>query len=132
MRKILITILICLLVTGCYGRKHEASPAETVWTRDDRPVSVAYSRMWAYSAAAQSEDPVLLDDLVTALKALEIMNRSSLVTEDYTDILTFTFADGDTLRLEFENSCWVNEAGERWEVKGLDKVRAILDGLIEE
>ena len=96
------------------------------------PVSVEYSRMWEYSASAQTDDPAILAELVAAIRSLEIGEKSEWVTEDYTDILTFTFADGDALRLEFENQSWVTENGERYEVEGLGRVRAILDELVGE
>ena len=88
--------------------------------------------MWEYSASAQTDDPDILAELVAAIQSLEIGEKSEWVTEDYTDILTFTFADGDALRLEFENQSWVTKNGERYEVEGLGRVRAILDELVGE
>ena len=52
--------------------------------------------------------------------------------EDYTDILTFTFADGSTARLEFEEQIWVKERNERYCVEGLASLRELLDGMISD
>ena len=150
MKKILIAALTLLLLSGCSGKgdgtgtaaNELSAPAvgdettlgetNSVWTKEEMPVSVDYSRMWEYSASAQTDDPDILAELVAAIQSLEIGEKSEWVTEDYTDILTFTFADGDTLRLEFENQSWVTENGERYEVDGLGRVRAILDELVGE
>ena len=150
MKKILIAALALLLLSGCSGKgdgtgtaaNELSAPAvgdettlgetNSVWTKEEMPVSVAYSRMWEYSASAQTDDPDILAELVAAIQSLEIGEKSEWVTEDYTDILTFTFADGDALRLEFENQSWVTENGERYEVEGLGRVRAILDELVGE
>ena len=150
MKKILIAALALLLLSGCSGKGagtgtaanelsapavgDETTLGETnpVWTKEEMPVSVDYSRMWEYSASAQTDDPDILAELVAAIQSLEIGEKSEWVTEDYTDILTFTFADGDALRLEFENQSWVTENGERYEVDGLGRVRAILDELVGE
>ena len=112
--------------------KSDASMNEksSIWTKDELPESVDYYRMWTYSASAQSEDPAILAKLIAAIQALQVGEKSEWVTEDYTDILTFSFADGETLRLEFENQCWVTANDERYEVEGLDNVRAILDELM--
>ncbi len=56
--------------------------------------------------------------------------ESEWITEDYTDILTFTLANGDTLRLEFENQSWVREDGKRYKVSGLERVRTILETIL--
>ena len=88
--------------------------------------------MWEYSASAQTDDPLVIAELVSAIRALEIGEKSERVTEDYTDILTFSFADGDTLRLEFEDRCWVAGENERYEAEGLGRVRDVLNGLIGE
>ena len=150
MRKLLITALTLLLLVGCSDQKKEPAsitgdaPVTTakddapmnektaIWTKDELPESADYYRMWMYSASAQTDDPAILAELAAAIQALEVGEKSEWVTEDYTDILTFTFADGDTLRLEFENQSWVTENDERYEVEGLERVRAILDGLMGE
>ena len=108
----------------------EPVPENGIWTKEEMPVSVRYDRMWVYSAYGETKDPEVLKELVDAVRALEIGEKSEWITEDYTDILTFTFADGDTLRLEFEDQCWVKADGERYEVSGLDRLRAILETLL--
>lgn len=143
MRKWLIMMMALLLLAGCSAPKADsAAPAgsapaaaakdetPTVWTKDEMPVKIDYTRMWEYGAAAQSDDPAVIAELVSAIQALKVGEKSEWVTDDYTDVLTFTFADGDTLRLEFENQCWVTGNGERYEVEGLGRVRAVLDGLV--
>lgn len=150
MKKLLITALALLLLVGCSDQKKEPAsitgdaPVTTakddapmnektaIWAKDELPESVDYYRMWMYSASAQTDDPAILAELIAAIQALEVGEKSEWVTEDYTDILTFTFADRETLRLEFENQCWVTGNGERYEVEGLGRVRAILDELVGE
>lgn len=150
MKKILIAALALLLLSGCSEKEpgigtaanelpapvagEETSIGETnsVWPKDEMPVSVEYSRMWEYSASAYTDDPAILTELVAAIRSLQIGELSEWVTEDYTDILTFTFADGDALCLEFENQSWVTENGERYKAEGLGRLRAILDELVGE
>ena len=96
------------------------------------PVSVRYDRLWVYSAYGETKDPEILKDLVDAILMLEVGKESDMFTEDYTDILTFAFADGDTFRLEFEDQCWVKADDERYEVTGLDQVRTILEAILPE
>ena len=108
----------------------EPVPENGIWTKEEMPVSVRYDRMWVYSASGETKDPEVLKELVDAVRALEIGEKSEWITEDYTDILSFRFADGDTLRLEFEDQSWVRADGERYEVSGLDRLRAILETLL--
>ena len=103
-----------------------------IWVKEEMPESVRYDRQWVYSAYGETKDPEVLKELVDAVRALEIGEKSEWITEDYTDILTFTFADGDTLRLEFEDQCWVKADDERYEVTGLDQVRTILEAILPE
>lgn len=128
------------LLTGCAGPAAGQAPSESrptveasaLWPKEELPVSVEYTRLWEYSASARSEDPLVIARLVEAVQALEIGEKSEWVTEDYTDILDFRFADGETLRLEFEDQCWVSEDKQRYEADGLAAVREILDELVEE
>ena len=128
------------LLTGCAGPAAGQAPSESrptveasaLWPKEELPVSVEYTRLWEYSASARSEDPLVIARLVEAVQALEIGEKSEWVTEDYTDILDFRFADGERLRLEFEDQCWVSEDKQRYEADGLAAVREILDELVEE
>ena len=101
-----------------------------IWVKEEMPESVRYDRQWVYSAYGETKDPEVIKELVDAVRALEIGEKSEWITEDYTDILSFRFADGDTLRLEFEDQSWVRADGERYEVSGLDRLRAILETLL--
>lgn len=146
-----LTLLLSLtLLTGCAvptsapaapGSAAQSAPAESVsafqeapvlWPWTEEPVKVEYDRMWEYSARGESEDPSLLAALTAAVQNLEVGDPSELYVEDYTDVLTFTFADGSTHRLEFEEHQWVAEDGQRYTVEGLRQVRSILDTLLGE
>ena len=139
MKKILLA-LVLLLLSGCAAKNTAPSPAPEppegrtapgiLWTRDDMPVSVEYYRMWEYGAEAESDDPALIADLVDAIRAVGLGAETDWVTEDYTDIVTFRFEDGSTLRFEFENQCYVSEDQVRYEADGLGRVRAILNDMI--
>ena len=108
----------------------ERTRPDEIWTEEEMPVSVRYDRLWVYSTYGETEDPELIKELVEAVQALEINGESEWYTEDHTDILTFTFADGRKLRLEFENQSWVRTDNERYEVSGLDAVREILEMIL--
>lgn len=145
MKKLVALLLALLLLAGCSGQGAEPGPSEIpvqspaaaggpglLWTGEELPVEVDYQRMWVYSASARTDDPALIAQLVAAVQALEIGEKSEERTEDYTDLLLFRFADGEELRLEFENQCWVTQDNERYEVRGLGPLREILDRLIGE
>lgn len=137
-----LILAMLLLLTGCAGRTTapavptapEPVPAgpETLWTRDELPVRVEYQRMWLYSACAGTEDPEAVAALVGAVKALRPGAEDDTVTTDYTDVLIFTFADGETLRLEFENQNYVAEDGTRYHTEGLHELRETLNALFGE
>ena len=101
-----------------------------LWPYSDMPVKVRYDRMWEYSDYAESEDQQVIDGLVAAIKDLNIGEPVEYAVDDYTDILTFTFSDGRTCRLEFEENNWVTDTDERYHVDGLDKLRSQLDDLL--
>ena len=73
----------------------------------------------------------MIREIAGALRALQISGPSDVYTEDYTDILTFTFSDGASVRLEFEGQDWVTKADGHLRVDGLAGLRGILDGLME-
>ena len=134
-----ILLLAALLLAGCGapGQTAEIPPSvETqapagLWTAAEKPVSVRYERRWIYGAEGESDDPETIEALVSAIRALDVGAVSETVTEDYTDVLTFTFAGGGTLRLEFEGGNVVLADGTRREVQGLAHLRALLDGMID-
>ncbi len=103
-----------------------------LWPITEMPVSLRYDRMWIYSAYAETEDAAVIANIVAAVNALSVGDPSDVFVMDYTDILTFSFADGITLRLEFEENNWVKNDNERYHVDGLASLRGLLDGLIEE
>ena len=137
-----LILAILLLLTGCAGRT--AAPAETpaptpvpegpapLWTREDMPVKVEYQRMWIYSACAETGDAEAIAALVGAVRALRPGAEDDTVTTDYTDILLFTFAGGETLRLEFENQNYVASDGTRYHTEGLQNLRDVLEALFGE
>ena len=108
-------------------------PAEKVlWTAAEEPVSIRYDRRWAYSDSAELTDLARIREIVEAVKALTVGGPTDACTEDYTDILSFTFADGTTARLEFEDQNWVTETGARLQVEGLPRLRGLLDEVLTE
>jgi len=110
------------------GAVADAAP----WPITDTPVKLRYDRMWIYGAYAETEDAAMIADIVATVNALTVGEPSDVFVTDYTDILTFTFADGGMLRLEFEEYNWVKNDRERYHVDGLSPLRKLLDTLIEE
>lgn len=104
---------------------------QIIWTAEEQPVSVRYDRLWEYSDNVESTDPVLIAEIVDAIRALEVGAPTEMAVDDYTDILTFTFRDGSTVRLEFEEQNWVTQSGERYQVEGLSRLRNVLEDLME-
>ena len=138
--KRIAAIFVLLALVSCTSREAlegsssvpmESAPERVVWTRDELPVSIRYDRMWEYSATAETSDSAVISDVVNAIKDLQVGELSQQATEDYTDLLTFRFSDGEILRLEFENQCWVASNQTRYQVQGLERVRSILDKLVE-
>ena len=70
-------------------------------------------------------------EIVEALKSVQAGEATDVEVEDYTDILTFTFADGSEIQLIFEEQNWVFAEQERYRVEGLSYLRSLLDALIE-
>jgi hypothetical protein len=138
--KRIAAIFVLLALVGCTSREAlvgsssapvESAPERVVWTRDELPVSIRYDRMWEYSASAETSDSAVISDLVNAIKDLQVGELFRQAAEDYTDLLTFRFSDGETLCLEFENQCWVASDQTRYQVRGVERVRSILDRLVE-
>ena len=135
-----LILAMLLLLTGCAGRTAAPAPTpepvpagpETLWTREDMPVKAAYRRMWIYSAYAETEDAEKIAALVGAVRALRPGAADDTVTTDYTDILVFHFADGETLELEFENQNYVAPDDTRYHTEGLKDLRGVLDGMFGE
>ena len=137
-----LILAMLLLLTGCAGRTTapviltppEAVPAgpASLWTREDTPVKVEYHRMWIYSALAETEDADKIAVLVGAVRALRPGAADDTMTTDYTDILVFHFADGETLELEFENQNYVAADGTRYHTEGLKILRDVLETLFGE
>lgn len=141
-------LLLVLALTGCgapaaspASSDSGSAPAESasapqeetaLWPWTEEPVKVEYDRMWEYSARGESEDPELLAALTAAIQNLSVGAPTNMAVTDYTDLLTFTFADGSQYRLEFEEQMWVREDGQRCTVEGLRQVRSILDMLLGE
>ena len=113
------------IVTG------ETAPQE-IWSADELPVSIRYDRMWVYSDYSEITDGAKIGEIVDAVRALKVKGPTDVCVEDYTDILTFTFADGTIARLEFEDQIWVTDANERFEVEGLSRLRRAMDDNLAE
>ena len=128
----------CLLFSVCSfsgqvldSPDKEMTEGNGIWTAEEMPVRIRYDRMWVYSDFAESTDSEMIGEIVDAIKELEVGAESQMATEDYTDLLTFTFEDGTTERFEFENQCWVLEDHTRYEVDGLPVLRTLLDEMLE-
>lgn len=106
-------------------------PRNEIWDHTEEPVSLRYDRMWIYSAVAETEDAELIRRLTYAIAELDVGDSTEKEVMDYTDLLTFTFLDGTSVRIEFEENMWVAEDGIRYEVRGLDEVRSLLEELID-
>ena len=114
--------------TGEIVTERRAAPA--IWTSVEQPVRVRYDRMWEYSDYAESTNPTLITLLTDAIRALEVGAPTDVTVEDYTDLLTFTFQDGSTIRLEFEERNWVTDEGIRYQVEGLSDLRSLLEDML--
>ena len=90
---------------------------KAIWTALNLPVSVRYDRMWEYGDFAESTDPAFIRDLVDAVIALDVGEETDIQTDDFTDILTFSFENGTEVCLEFENQYWVTEDQIRYNVE---------------
>ena len=106
------------------------SGAPVLWPAKEMPVSLKYDRMWVYSAHAETKDPDTINRIVETVRNLSVGEKADYVVEDFTDILLFTFPDGSTYRLEFEEDNWVTESSGRLHVEGLTQLRALLDKLL--
>ena len=62
---------------------------------------------------------------------LSVPDPVEYAVDDFTDILTFSFDDGTTLRLEFEEYNWVKDGKKRCHVEGLGPLRSLLEGLLD-
>ena len=65
-----------------------------------------------------------------ATQFVSVGEKADYVVDDFTDLLLFTFPDGSTYRLEFEEENWVTEGSGRLHVEGLSQLRALLDKLL--
>ena len=95
------------------------------------PSHLRYDRMWEYSAHAETDDPEQIAAIVDAIKGITVEDPVDYAVEDYTDILTFSFDDGTTMRLEFEEYNWVKDGKERYHVEGLGALRNLLEDLMD-
>ncbi len=142
MKRILTGIVAITLLSACTAQGAEQRQADTtaqteatseIWTMDKTPTKVRYDRMWEYSASGETDDPAFISALVTSIKNLKVGNPTPMATEDFTDLVSFTF-EGETepLKLQFEDQCWVTDQNTRYEVEGIRDVRQLLDQLIDE
>ena len=116
------------------GSAEIETDTSVLWPETELPVSLRYDRMWVYSAYVETGDPEVIRNIVDAVQALEVTGKEGSAVEDYTDLLLFTFADGHTRRLRFEEESWVTEEGRylQMEGDGLARLRKLLDELLGE
>ena len=101
-----------------------------IWATDEMPVHLRYDRMWVYGDYAETDDAAMITAIIDALRQLTVGEKTDYSVTDFTDILTFTFSDGSTRRIEFEEYNWINER-DRYHVEGLAVLRGLLDEMIE-
>lgn len=106
------------------------NPIPVIWSAEEQPVRVRYDRMWIYSDFAETSDPKTIGAIVETVKALKAVQRTDEITDDYTDILTFTFPEGGMLRLTFEAQNWLSADGTRYRVEGLGRLRSLLEDMM--
>ena len=109
----------------------QENSAGEIWTRSDMPSHLRYDRMWEYSDHAETDDPGQIEAIVDAIRNMTVKDPVQYAVDDYTDILTFGFADGTTLRVEFEEQNWVRDGKERYHVEGLGVLRSLLEGMMD-
>ena len=108
------------------------NPIPMIWSSEEQPVRVCYDRMWIYSDFAETSDPETIKAIVETVKALKVGQKTDEITDDYTDILTFTFPDGGMLRLTFEAQNWLSADGTRYRVEGLNMLRDLLEDMMND
>ena len=96
------------------------------------PVSLSYNRMWSYSEQEETKDPKVIKNIVEAIQNIKIGEAVDYAVDDYSDFLLFTFADGHTYQLEFEEENWVTKNNQRLHAEGLNNLRTQLDKLLGE
>ena len=125
-RTLLITAVLLLSACGKSAPNIENLPA----VKEEAPVRMEAERHWTYSASAETEDASLIQAVKEAIGSLKTGKESRQSTDDYTDIISFVYADGTQSRYEFEADCWVAEDGKRYEIEGdLSKVRTLIEPL---
>ena len=106
-------------------------PANEIWSYAEKPVKIEYERMWEYSDHGETEDPILIDDIIFQISMLSVGGETDKAVDDFTDILTLTLENGQSIRIVFEGDVWVEDKDDRYEVYGLDDLRLTLDELLE-
>ncbi|MBQ7535690.1 MAG: hypothetical protein IJT43_08740 [Stomatobaculum sp.] len=103
-----------------------------LWPETEMPVSLSYNRMWSYSEQEETKDPKVIKNIVEAIQNIKIGEAVDYAVDDYSDFLLFTFADGHTYQLEFEEENWVTKNNQRLHAEGLNNLRTQLDKLLGE
>ena len=101
-----------------------------IWTTDETPTRIRYDRYWEYGDYVDIEDPETIAAIVQIIQGMKVGEKTNIITDDYTDILTFYFADEGMIRLEFEEQNWVHN-GDRYHVDGLGALRSLLTEVME-
>lgn len=134
-----LTLVLTLTLFGaCAKKAPEENTTETavadpgrILSRTELPVSVHYDRQWAYSGSADTSDSSLIGMLVDALSFVQVEEKSDVATQDYTDIIRLSYADGFVETVEFEGNCWIGHNGLRYEADDLSNVRAVLGNILD-
>ena len=124
MKKMMMFLLLPFLFAGCAGSKESGIVIEVP---DDRmPVKVIYGRRWIYGANYESEDPEVINAVVSALEKITVGSESKGMTTDYTDLVFLYYEDGSTKTYEFEDQCIVIEGKRYYVSSGLKELRNVL------
>ena len=131
MKKMMV-LMMALLVLGACSTKKTKDDKTPIQSKEQAPVRMTYDRMWEYSAHAESEDSEYICEVLEMITSFKKGEETDIVTEDFTDIITFYYADDTSERFVFEENSLV-ENEKRYSVEGnLSGLRGLLEKCLEE
>ena len=131
MKKMMTLMMTLLVLSGCNAESNAQSNTP-VPVKDGEPVRMVYDRMWEYGAHGESEDSEYINEVLELIRSFRTGEESEVCTEDFTDVITFYYADGMSERFEFEEYNLV-ENGKRYLVEGdLSGLRRLLERCLED